>query len=311
MVLYSQVNGVSFERRKLLVIADDFGIGPKTSEGIVHCASFGHAISGTVLLVNTPFAEHAMDLLKKSNCNLLVGWHPNLTLDKPILHPSKVSTLVDRHGFFFPLKTFITRWLLGLLDGNQIYDELEAQLFRFKQLTGNFPLIVNTHQHIAVFNPVGEKLNLLFVNNNIRPWMRRVAEESGSLIALPGSRIKRVILSYLGHRNAERLNRLGFPGPNILAGLCDPAQTSDGNFYSSRIGSIKSNFAEWMCHPGFYDETLVGRDGELNSASIAMRPKELQFLADGTFTRLASQSGFEILDPSDIVKKSEAVINAA
>ena len=101
--------------RRLLVIADDFGIGPKTSEGIIHCANSGHSISGTVLLVNSQFAEHAMALLKSSKCNLLVGWHPNLTLDKPVLHPSKVSTLVDREGTFFPLKVFIQSGCLALL----------------------------------------------------------------------------------------------------------------------------------------------------------------------------------------------------
>ena len=297
--------------RRLLVIADDFGIGPKTSEGIIHCASIGNSISGTVLLVNTPFAEHALSLLKISKCNLLVGWHPNLTLDKPILPTAKVSTLVDKEGKFFPLKTFISKWLLGVLDGNQIYDELEAQLLHFKQLTGTFPLVVNTHQHIAVFNPVGEKLNLLFANYKIKPWIRRVREETHSLLKIPGSRIKRAFLSILGAKNAVDLDMMAFPGPKTLAGLCDPAQTSSERFYSSRLKGIKSNFAEWMCHPGFYDETLIGRDGGANSAAIQMRPKELGFLADGTFTRLANQSGFKIISSSELLEKSQAVMHAA
>ncbi len=297
--------------RRLLVIADDFGIGPKTSEGIIHCANIGHSISGTVLLVNTQFAEHAMALLEKSKCNLLVGWHPNLTLDKPVLHPSKVSTLVDREGKFFPLKVFISKWLLGVLDGNQIYDELEAQLLRFKQLTGDFPLIVNTHQHIAVFNPVGKKLNLLFANYKVKPWIRRVREENGSLVKLPGSRIKRTSLSLLGRKNARDLDAMAFPGPKTLAGLCNPVQTSNERFYSSRLNGIKSDFAEWMCHPGFYDETLIGRDGSIKSASIHMRPRELEFLASGTFTHLANQSGFEIISSSEIIEKSQAVMHAA
>lgn len=297
--------------RRLLVIADDFGIGPKTSEGIIHCASIGNAISGTVLLANTPFAEEALGLLKISKCNLLVGWHPNLTLDKPILPPAKVSTLVDREGKFFPLNTFISKWLLGALDGNQIYDELEAQLLRFKQLTGTFPLLVNTHQHIAVFNPVGEKLNLLFFNYNIKPWMRRVREETQSLLKLPGSRIKRIFLSVLGAKNTRDLDTMAFPGPKTLAGLCDPAQTSNERFYSSRLNGIKSDFAEWMCHPGFYDETLISRDGGANSAAIQMRPRELEFLASGTFTRLANQSGFKIISSSELIEKSQAVMHAA
>lgn len=297
--------------RKLLVIADDFGIGPKTSEGILHCAGIGHAISGTVLLTNTQFADHAMALLKNSNCNLLVGWHPNLTLDKPILPPAKVSTLVDNEGRFLPLDAFIAKWFFGTLDGNQIYDELEAQLFRFKQLTGAFPLIVNTHQHIAVFNPVGEKLNLLLSNYSVKPWMRRVQEENRTFLKLSGARIKRAFLSFLGRKNVRDLDMMGFPGPKVLAGLCDPVQTSNESFYSTRLNTIKSDFAEWMCHPGFYDETLVGRDGNIDSASIQMRSKELKFLADGTFTRLANQAGFEIISSAEIMGKNEAVKHVA
>jgi len=302
---------VSAGLRRLLVIADDFGIGPKTSEGIIHCASIGHAISGTVLLANTPFAEHALALLKNSKCNLLVGWHPNLTLDRPILPPAQVSTLVDKEGKFFSLNTFISKWLLNVLDGNQIYDELEAQLLRFKQLTGAFPLIVNTHQHIAVFNPVGEKLNLLLSNYNIKPWMRRVREEGLSLLKFPGARIKRTFLSILGAKNVVDLDTMAFPGPKTLAGLCDPEQTSNERFYSNRLNGIKSDFAEWMCHPGFYDETLIGRDGGANSAAIQMRPRELEFLASGTFTHLANQSGFKIISSSEIIEKSQAVMHAA
>lgn len=297
--------------RKLLVIADDFGIGDRTSQGIIHCAKSGTAISGTVLLVNTPFSANAMALFETANCDLVVGWHPNLTLDKPVLPPKKVSTLVDSHGCFFPLKTFIARWFLGLLDGNQIYDELEAQLLKFKQLTGAFPRIVNTHQHIAVFNPVGQKLNQLLANHNIKPWMRRVYEKAQSIWESPGARIKRLFLSSLGRSNLRDLNVMGYPGPEFLAGLCDPVQTSNEVFYSSRLGSIKSDFSEWMCHPGFYDESLVGRDGDSSSASIRMRPKELEFFADGTFARLAKHAGFEILSPAEVGDEIRAISHAA
>ena len=107
------------------------------------------------------------------------------------------------------------------------------------------------------------------------------------------------------------LDAMAFPGPKTLAGLCNPAQTSNERFYSSRLNGIKSNFAEWMCHPGFYDETLIGRDGRAKSASIHMRPRELEFLAGGTFTHLANQSGFEILSSSKIMKINQAVMHAA
>lgn len=297
--------------RRLVVIADDFGIGTKTSEGIIHLAQKKGVLSGAVLLANSPFAQSAMDSLAQSRIDLLVGWHPNLTLDKPILNFKQVPSLVDKQGKFFPLHRFISKWILGQLNHDEIFNELQAQLLRFKQLTGGFPHFINSHQHIAVFSPVGEKLNLLFQKYNIRPWVRRVGEETGSMLYLPGCRLKRFALSFLGKMYSKKLDALGFPGASTLAGLCDPLQTANANFYASRLKNLKSDLVEWMCHPGFFDPSLIGRDGNANSPSIKMRPNELQFLADGTFQNLANQNGFRILSSSELRNFGKVVSNVA
>src|SRR5690349_18375441 len=46
-------------RRQLLVIADDFGIGPETSHAILDLGRRGR-VGGTVLLVNSPHAAEAV-----------------------------------------------------------------------------------------------------------------------------------------------------------------------------------------------------------------------------------------------------------
>ena len=43
-------------RRFLIINADDYGIGPATSEGILRLGRTGH-VSSSVLLVNSPYAE--------------------------------------------------------------------------------------------------------------------------------------------------------------------------------------------------------------------------------------------------------------
>ena len=45
--------------RSLVVVADDLGIGPATSHGILHLAALGK-VTATVLLVNSPHAEAAV-----------------------------------------------------------------------------------------------------------------------------------------------------------------------------------------------------------------------------------------------------------
>src|SRR5262245_54002734 len=61
--------------RELLVVADDFGIGPETDRGILDCAAAG-VITGTVLLVNSPHAEAAVERWRTQGKPLALGWHP-------------------------------------------------------------------------------------------------------------------------------------------------------------------------------------------------------------------------------------------
>src|SRR5947209_5616303 len=112
--------------RYLVVIADDFGMGPETSRAIIELASAGR-ITGTVLLVNSPHAEQAVRAWRRAGQPVEVGWHPCLTLDRPILPPARVPTLVDSEGRFRPLSRFLRRAFTGRLRAEEVRDELQAQ----------------------------------------------------------------------------------------------------------------------------------------------------------------------------------------
>src|SRR3954454_12510926 len=101
-------------RRHLIVTADDYGIGPATSEGILDAAASG-VITASVLLVNSPYAHDAVQAWRKQDCPMELGWHPNLTLDFPILPPSQVPSLIGPDGNFWPLSSFMRRWFFGRL----------------------------------------------------------------------------------------------------------------------------------------------------------------------------------------------------
>ena len=57
-------------------------------------------ITGTVLLVNSPHAEAAVSAWRRAGSRPELGWHPCLTLDAPILPPSRVPSLVAPDGRF-------------------------------------------------------------------------------------------------------------------------------------------------------------------------------------------------------------------
>src|SRR5450631_4224798 len=93
-------------KRQLMVIADDYGIGPDTSAAILELAQLG-VVSGSVLLVNSPYAPADVGNWLKAGRPMELGWHPNLTLDAPILPPHRIPSLVNSGGAFWPLAAFM------------------------------------------------------------------------------------------------------------------------------------------------------------------------------------------------------------
>src|SRR5882724_9586504 len=109
--------------RTLLVIADDYGIGLRVSDAILELATAGR-VMGAALLVNAPHAEAAVIAWRRAGMPVEMGWHPNLTLDAPLLPPTRVPSLVRPDGNFWPLGTFLRRCWLGRVNPADVEAEL-------------------------------------------------------------------------------------------------------------------------------------------------------------------------------------------
>src|SRR5205823_4367548 len=110
------------KRRNLVVVADDFGIGPETSRGILELA-IERRITATVLLTNSPYAADAVAAWNRAGRPIEVGWHPNLTLDSPILPAARVPSLVNAAGCFHGLGAFLARACTGRLRADEVAAE--------------------------------------------------------------------------------------------------------------------------------------------------------------------------------------------
>src|SRR5437764_10973137 len=179
--------------RRLLVVADDYGIGPETSRGILELMRAG-VVTGTVLLVNSPFAEDAVRRWKQAGCVGEMGWHPNLNLDGPVAPPERVSSLLVRAGTFASLGTFLTRLATGRVRYAEVVREFEAQLDRYCELVGSPPLFLNGHKHVHVFPVIGRALADVLERRKLRPYIRRIVEPPSCLALIPGARVKRGFL---------------------------------------------------------------------------------------------------------------------
>jgi predicted glycoside hydrolase/deacetylase ChbG (UPF0249 family) len=286
--------------RTLLVIADDFGIGPETTRGILDSAERS-VLSGTVLLVNSPYAADAVDLWRRRGRPLELGWHPNLTLDSPILPLSSVPSLVAPNGCFWKLGAFLGQRLRGRIVACEIEDELRAQYRRFLELVGQPPAFVNTHQHIGLFQPVGPLLLDILADQRPRPVVRRVREPWSLLLRVPGARKKRILLNTLGRRAADLQETRGFPGNDWMIGITDPPWVRDSEFFPRWLRAVPGRLVELMCHPGHEDQTLLGRDAETTDGLIQRRVDEYERLAQPNFLAAVRDAGFVLRRPSELL----------
>jgi chitin disaccharide deacetylase len=288
--------------RSLLVIADDFGIGPETSRGILDLARLGR-VTGTVLLVNSPYAEQAVEAWRAAERRLEVGWHPCLTLDRPILPPERVPSLVDPSGKFLSLGRFLLRSTLGRIDPAHIDKELRAQLGRFIELTGSPPRLINFHHHLHVFPPVDRIVMQILSELEPRPYLRRVTEGAWVLCRVPGGRLKRLFLTWHGRRCSRALANAKLPTNETLAGISTPKSVLDPEYLRRWIRMVRGDIVELTCHPGHWDETLVGRDCSSDDGRVQARVEEFKHLSGPVFAEACREAGLAITKPAEILAR--------
>jgi predicted glycoside hydrolase/deacetylase ChbG (UPF0249 family) len=287
--------------RYLVVTADDYGVGPATSRGILDLAARG-LVTSTVLLVNSPHAEESVRAWRREGVPLEMGWHPCLTLDRPILPAGRVPSLVRADGRFWPLGALLRRLSLGRARAAEIEAELGAQYRRFLDLVGQPPSVVNSHHHIQVFPPVGAVLLRVLADQRPRPYVRRVQEPWSMLARVPGARFKRAILSLMGRWHARRQRAAGFPGNDWLAGVTNPPCVGDPDYLTRWLSRVPGRVVELTCHPGHLDTTLDGRDGSLADGQLLRRVREFQHLAGASFPAACRSAGFALVSALEVTR---------
>jgi predicted glycoside hydrolase/deacetylase ChbG (UPF0249 family) len=288
-------------QRYLLVTADDYGIGPATSQGILDLAASG-PLTGSVLLVNSPYALEAVRAWRRAGEPIELGWHPCLTLDRPLTPAHRVPSLVNATGRFWPLGSFLRRLWLGQIRPAEIETELRAQYGCCHDLLGRPPALVNAHHHVQVFEPVATILRQILGDAASLPYLRCVREPWRTLIQVPGARAKRVFLSLLGGRQARRQQRHRFPGNDCLAGVTDPSWVADPAFLVRWLTRVPGTVVELTCHPGYLDTTLIGRDCTPQDGQLQRRMQELHLLQQPSFRDACHQAGFQLVGPSKLAK---------
>lgn len=285
--------------RYLLITADDFGIGEATTRGILDLSAAGR-VTSSVLLVNSPHAESAVQAWNASGRKLELGWHPALTLDGPVAPAGDVASLIAPDGRFYPLGPFLKRLLSGKINPDHIHKELQAQYRKCCDLLGGPPEVINGHHHIHVFNPVGRIMRDILRQQTPMPYVRIVREAWPTLARVSGARFKRLVLNYFGRAESRLQRREGFLGNDWIIGVTDPKFVQNPQFFRNWIMNIPGNVVELTCHPGYVDETLIGRDCTREDGMLERRVRERELLSADEFVAVTKEAGFTIISPSQL-----------
>ncbi len=231
---------------RLVVNADDFGLSPAISRGIVRAHRDG-IVTSTSLLGNVVDLDGARALLAEVP-TLGVGVHLALTGGAPVSPPERVRSLVTPDGRFHARgHDLITAWVRGRVAAEDVQRELEAQVARIRD-AGVAIDHLDTHHHLGFLPVVGRAVEAVAQRHDIagirsaveRPtlaWMTepRRGLEAGLLTGLAWLTRRQLgarrhgpqSWGYVesGHLDAIRileiLGRLG-PGPHEL--ICHPGE---------------------------------------------------------------------------------------
>lgn len=209
--------------RRLIVNADDFGMTPAVSAGILSAARHGIVTSTTILMT----ADIDRNLLSAAlDSGLGLGIHLNLTLGTPL---TRARSLVDGDGRFVR----DPRRAAARAEVRDVENEIEAQIERFVALTRRTPTHLDTHHHVGLFPPVDDV---------VLAAARRLGVAVRSQTPLARSRARSARLKTPDHFFGES-------GPAAYWSTARLRQVLKG---------LPAGVSEFMTHPGYFDEGLAG-----------------------------------------------------
>jgi hopanoid biosynthesis associated protein HpnK len=252
----------------LVVNADDFGISRGVNRGIVEAYRNGLVTSAS-LMANLPSAEDA--LTRAAVCpDLGLGLHLTLTAGRPLLPPADVQSLVDEHGRFLVLGTFLSRLSTGKVRTDDVRRELTAQV-EWANRHGLQPGHLDSHHHVHV-HPLVAPVVVRIAREFGVGWVRCPVETLGPgalLAANPTDVARTVAISAFGLLLRARLRRSGLRSADQFRGI-GLGMGFDQRALIETLRVLPSGLTELMTHPGHPDEELrrltvfaEGRDREL------------------------------------------------
>ena len=207
--------------RRLIVNADDFGLTPGVSGGILSAHRHG-IVTSTTLLVTAAIDPEQLAALRDSG--LGVGIHVNLTLGRPL---SGGRSLVDADGRFVR----DAQHAAARAEARDVEREVNAQIEKFAFLMRRAPTHLDTHHHVGLLAPVTDVV-------------LEAAQRLGAAVRSQNPTARARALT-AGLRTPDHF--FGESGPGAY---WSPARTL------AQLRALPAGISEFMAHPGWCDDAL-------------------------------------------------------
>lgn len=246
----------------LIVTADDLGISPGVTRGVLESHRRGVVRSASLLVTFPDAAEAAA--LARAEPGLELGLHLDLVGGSPAAEPARVASLVGPDGRFHRLADFTARLFTGRIRSNELAIEIRAQVRRAREW-GIDPRAWDSHQHTHLMPPVTRIVGSIAREEGVR-YLRRAG---GPRLAAP---LKAQLLSAATFVDAPLLRRI--PGNDWFVDLSALPFRPDAAGVA--LYAAYRGVGELIAHPGYPDDALRSTGDGL----VLQRHDDLMVLTD-------------------------------
>jgi predicted glycoside hydrolase/deacetylase ChbG (UPF0249 family) len=284
---------------RLIVNADDLGMTPGVTRGIVETMTEG-IVSSATLMVNMPSAPAAAEFALR--LRLAVGVHLNLTTGRPISAPDEIPSLVQPDGSFHSHAEFRRRLLTLKISMREIGREFSAQIEAARRM-GIEPTHVDTHHHLHLWLPVAQML----VRVGRRCGIRKTRSTRTTDMAIPVARTpglqgwakrryKAFTAALLGRWFLLPVWRMEASAFRTPGNLGSRSVQDEWRRLVAQLAKLPAHqIVEVSCHPGYVDDELRGYARYADG-----RQEEIAVLTSRQLKTALAQAGIKLVSFRDL-----------
>jgi predicted glycoside hydrolase/deacetylase ChbG (UPF0249 family) len=277
--------------RRLILIADDYGISPGVSAGIRQLAE-KQRLSGTGVMATMPSWPGEAASLRELHGKIAVGLHFTLTDQVPLGTSPKLAP----NGKFMPVGKLLLAGITGNIPRQEVADQLERQLDSFEKHFGAPPDFIDGHQHAHIFPGIWPSVLEVF-GRRVDPaecWLRDCRDFR---LRRRGQAFKAGVIAILSRAASNAARDRKVRSNRGFSGFYDYGAGDLAKYFLTMLRDTNDGHC-MMVHPGHADDILRSVDSLTDP-----REQELAFLLGEEFPRQLAQAGF-VLAGLDWIRES-------